>query len=67
MKLGFVITDDKSSYVAKGDSNCLLSVVKETALNKQLIKPCVPLQKGGNVGTVQKVEKSMKLTKRNKN
>ena len=55
MKLGFVITDEKSSYVAKENSICLFSVVKETAFNKRLIKPCVPLQKGGNVGTVQKV------------
>ena len=67
MKLGFVITDDKSSYVAKGDSNCLLSVVKETALNKQLLKPCVPLQKGGNVGTVQKVWKNMKSREKYEN
>ena len=42
MKLGFVITNDKASYVAKGDSICLFSVAKETALNKQRIKPCVP-------------------------
>ena len=43
MKLGFVITNDKASYVAKEDSIRLLSVAKETALNEQQIKPCVPL------------------------
>ena len=45
MKLGFVITNDKASYVAKEDSICLFSIAKEVALNKQWIKPCVPLQK----------------------
>ena len=43
MKLGSVITNDKAPYVAKGDSICLFSIAKETALNKQWIKPCVPL------------------------
>ena len=43
MKLGFVINNDKASYVAKKDSIRLFSVAKETALNKQRIKPCVPL------------------------
>ena len=42
MKLGFVITNDKASFVAKGDSICLFSVAKKKALNKQRIKPCVP-------------------------
>ena len=41
MKPGFVITNDKASYVAKEDSLCLFSVAKEAALNKQRIKPCV--------------------------
>ena len=45
MKLGFVITNEKASYVAKGDSICLFGVAKETALNEQRIKPCVPLPK----------------------
>ena len=35
MKLGFVITNDKASYVAKENSICLLSVAKEKTLNKQ--------------------------------
>ena len=35
MKLGFVITNDKASYVAKDDSICLFSVVKEVASNDQ--------------------------------
>ena len=43
MKVGFVITTDKISYVAKEDSICLFSVAKEMALNEQRIKPCVPL------------------------
>ena len=43
MKLGFVITNDKASYVAKGDIICLFSVAKATALNKQRIKPFVHL------------------------
>ena len=42
MKLGFVITNDKASYVAKEDSICLFSIAEEAALNKKLIKPCVP-------------------------
>ena len=41
MKLGFVINDDKASYVAKEVDIWLLSVAKEVALNKQWIKPCV--------------------------
>ena len=44
MKLGFVITSDKASYVAKEDSICLFIVAKKAALNKHLIKPFVPLQ-----------------------
>ena len=40
MKVGFVITTDKISYVAKEDSICLFSVAKEMALNEQRIKPC---------------------------
>ena len=35
MKLGFVITNDKASYVAKEDSICLFSIAEEAALNKQ--------------------------------
>ena len=35
MKLGFVITNDKASCVAKADSICLFRVAKEEALNKQ--------------------------------
>ena len=38
-----MITNDKPSYVAKVDSICLFSVAKKAALNKQQIKPCVPL------------------------
>ena len=45
MKLGFVITNYKASYVAKEDSICLFSVAKEAALNEQRIKPCVPFSK----------------------
>ena len=43
MKLGFVITNDKASYVAKEDSIHLFCVAKETALNEQQIKSCVLL------------------------
>ena len=43
MELGFVITNDKASYVAKEDSICLFSVAREAALIEQQIKPCVPL------------------------
>ena len=43
MKLGFVITNDNASYVAKEDSICLFSIGEEAALIKQWIKPCVPL------------------------
>ena len=42
MKLDFVVTNDKASYGAKGDSICLFSVAKEMTLNEQQIKPCVP-------------------------
>ena len=42
-ELGFVITNDKASYVAKEDGICLFSVSRETALNEQQIKPGVPL------------------------
>ena len=34
IKLGFVITNDKASYVAKEDSICLFIVAKEVALNE---------------------------------
>ena len=34
-ELGFAITNDKASFVAKGDSICLFNVAKETALNEQ--------------------------------
>ena len=44
MKLSFVITNEKASYVSKKDSICLFRVAKEAALNKQQIKPCVPLK-----------------------
>ena len=50
MKLGFVTTNDKSLYVSKEDIG-LFSLSKEAALNKQQIKPCVPLQLSGNVST----------------
>ena len=43
MELGFVLTNDKASYVGKEDSICLFSVSKEAALNEQQIKPCVSL------------------------
>ena len=33
MELGFVMTNDKPSYIAKEDSICLLSVAREAALN----------------------------------
>ena len=32
---GFVITNDKTSYVAQEDSICLFLIDKEAALNKQ--------------------------------
>ena len=35
MKLGFVITNDKASHVAKENSICLFRVAKEATLNKQ--------------------------------
>jgi hypothetical protein len=35
IKPGFVITNDKASYVAKEDSICLFIIAKEAALNKQ--------------------------------
>ena len=45
MKLSIVITNDKASYVFfKEHSICLFSIAKEEALNKQEIKPCVPLE-----------------------
>ena len=47
--LGFVITNDKPSYVAKEDSIRLFSVAREAALNKQII-PCVPL--GLDLGSI---------------
>ena len=43
MKLSFVISNDKASYVSKEHSICLFSVAKLAALNEQQIKPCVPL------------------------
>ena len=43
MELGFVITNDEASYVAKEDSICLFNFAREAALNKQQLKPCVPL------------------------
>ena len=43
--LDFVITNDKAFYVAKEDSIHLFSVAKETTLNKQQIKPCVPFER----------------------
>ena len=42
MKLGFVMTNDKTSYVVREDLICLFSVAKK-ALNKQRIKTFVPL------------------------
>ena len=42
MELGFLITNEKASYVAKEDGICLLSVAREAALDKIQIKPCVP-------------------------
>ena len=42
IKMGLVITNDKASYVAKGDSICLFSVAKETALNEQWNKTLCP-------------------------
>ena len=48
MKLSFVITNDKASYVSKEDSICLFSIVKEVAFNEQQIKPCVPLIRFSN-------------------
>ena len=44
MKLGFVITNDKASYIAKEDSICLFSVAKETPLNK-VNKTLCPFEK----------------------
>ena len=43
MKLGFAITNEKASYIAKKDSICLFSIAKEVALNEQQLQPCVPL------------------------
>ena len=42
MKLSFVTTNDKASYVSKEDRICLSGVSKEAALNKQQKRPCVP-------------------------
>ena len=42
MELGFVITNDKATYVAREESICLFSIAREAALNEQQIKPCVP-------------------------
>ena len=39
MKLSFVITNDKASYVPKEDSILLFSVAKKAVRNKQRIKP----------------------------
>ena len=39
INLGFVITNDKASYIAKEDSICLFLISKEAALNEQWIKP----------------------------
>ena len=40
MHLGFVMTSDKASYVAKEDKICLYSVAKKAALKKQQITMC---------------------------
>ena len=42
INLGFVITNDKASNVAKEDSICLFLTAKEATLNEQWIKHCVP-------------------------
>ena len=44
-------------HVAKGDNICLFCVAKETALNKQWIKPCVPLGNSHGNGRHQPVMK----------
>ena len=41
--LALWLNHDKASYVAKEDGICLFCVAKEAALNKQWIKPSVPL------------------------
>ena len=43
INMGFLITNDKASYVAQEDSICLFSFAKEAVLNKQKIKPCFPI------------------------
>ena len=43
MKLGFVLTNDKASCVAKEDCIYSFRVAKKAALNKQWIKSCVLL------------------------
>ena len=45
MELGFMITNDRASYVAKEDSICLFSVASEAVLNGRQKKPCVPFSK----------------------
>ena len=35
MKLGFVMTNDRGSHVAREDGICLFNVPKEVALNEQ--------------------------------
>ena len=55
MELGFVITNEKASYVANKDSICFFSVAREAALNEQQIKPCVPLP----ISAVAKQEKNV--------
>ena len=67
MMLGFVITNDLASCVARVDSICLFSVAKEAALNKQWIKPCVPLKKNvlkpSSVTVLAKFNKWTSITK----
>ena len=41
-QLGFAMTNDKASYVAKDERICLFSVAKKASLRKQELKPCVP-------------------------
>ena len=55
MKLGFVITNDKTSYVAKGDTICLFINAEETDLKNQQKKPFVPLKRSSNCQIVMKV------------
>ena len=58
MELGFVITNDKASNVAKENSICLFSVAREAALNKQQIKPCVPMKTISHKGCKIATEKN---------